>query len=118
MQNLDIIRSHNPAFVLILAGDHVYKMDYGPMLAAHVENEADMTVGCIEAACERRRRLGSWRVDEDYRVGEFAEKPNHPKAMPDEPGVSLVSMGIYVFSTAVLYDELTRDSRRIDSLQS
>ncbi|WP_370257152.1 glucose-1-phosphate adenylyltransferase [Marinobacter nauticus] len=111
LQNLDIIRSHQPEYVLILAGDHVYKMDYGTMLAAHVEQEADITVGCIEVPVEEASAFGVMSVDEDLRITEFEEKPAHPKAMPGKPGTALVSMGIYVFSTKVLFDELLRDHK-------
>ncbi|WP_286816804.1 glucose-1-phosphate adenylyltransferase [Marinobacter sp. UBA3607] len=109
LQNLDIIRSHNPEYVLILAGDHVYKMDYGTMLAAHVEQEADVTVGCIEVPLEDARAFGVMSVDDKLRITEFVEKPDNPKPMPGQPGKALASMGIYVFSTKILFDELLRD---------
>ena len=108
-QNLDIIRIHNPRFVLVLAGDHIYKMDYGAMLAAHVENAADITVGCIEVSCEKAREFGVMGVDASNRIYSFAEKPQDPKPMPGKPDVSLCSMGIYVFNTAFLYELLIRD---------
>ncbi|MET4024821.1 glucose-1-phosphate adenylyltransferase [Marinobacter sp. MBR-99] len=111
LQNLDIIRSHEPEYVLILAGDHVYKMDYGTMLAAHVEREADITVGCIEVPIEDAPAFGVMSVDEELRITEFEEKPAMPKAMPGQPGKALASMGIYVFSTRVLFDELLRDHK-------
>lgn len=109
LQNLDIIRSHAPEYVLILAGDHVYKMDYGTMLAAHVEKDADITVGCIEVAVADASAFGVMSVDSDLRITEFVEKPEHPRAMPGQPGKALASMGIYVFRTQVLFDELMRD---------
>lgn len=109
LQNLDIIRSHMPEYVLILAGDHIYKMDYGTMLAAHVENDADITVGCIEVPIEEASAFGVMSVDEDLTITEFVEKPENPKPMPGRPGKALASMGIYVFSTQVLFDELMRD---------
>ncbi|MDX1552696.1 MAG: glucose-1-phosphate adenylyltransferase [Marinobacter sp.] len=109
LQNLDIIRSHMPEYVLILAGDHIYKMDYGTMLAAHVENDADITVGCIEVPLEEASAFGVMSVDEEFRITEFVEKPEKPRPMPGRPGKALASMGIYVFSTQVLFDELTRD---------
>ena len=77
-QNIDIIRTHKPEFVLILAGDHIYKMDYGTMLAAHVEAEADITVGCIEVPLDEARAFGVMAVDEENRIIEFAEKPDQP----------------------------------------
>ncbi|WP_420193946.1 glucose-1-phosphate adenylyltransferase [Marinobacter sp. GH_1] len=111
LQNLDIIRSHEPEYVLILAGDHVYKMDYGTMLAAHVENEADITVGCIEVPIEDATAFGVMSVDDELRITEFVEKPAVPKAMPGQPDKALASMGIYVFSTRILFDELLRDHK-------
>lgn len=111
LQNLDIIRSHNPEYVLILAGDHIYKMDYGTMLAAHVESDADITVGCIEVPVDEASAFGVMSVDDELRVTEFLEKPEHPKAMPGQSDKALASMGIYVFSTQVLFDELTRDQK-------
>lgn len=114
-QNLDIIRTHDPAHVLILAGDHIYKMDYGPMLAAHAENEADLTVGCIEVELERARAFGVMGVGADHRVRSFTEKPDQPAPMPDKPDKALASMGIYIFNTAFLYEQLIKDA---DSPQS
>jgi glucose-1-phosphate adenylyltransferase len=109
-QNIDIIRTHNPEFVLILAGDHVYKMDYGSMLAAHVEDEADITVGCMEVPLEDAHAFGVMAVDRDHRIIEFAEKPENPTPMPGSEDQSLASMGIYIFRTEVLIEELLRDA--------
>ncbi|KAA1189159.1 glucose-1-phosphate adenylyltransferase [Pseudohalioglobus sediminis] len=109
-QNIDIIRAHNPEYVLILAGDHIYKMDYGTMLAAHVESGADVTVGCIEVPLEEASAFGVMAIDEDGRIVEFAEKPAQPPAMPGQPDKALASMGIYVFSRDALIDELIRDA--------
>lgn len=109
-QNLDIIRRHRPAHVLILAGDHIYKMDYGPMVARHVESGADMTVGCIEVDVERARAFGVMSVAKDGRVLRFAEKPPHPESMPGNPNVALASMGIYVFNPDFLYEQLIKDA--------
>ncbi|HHQ41535.1 MAG TPA: glucose-1-phosphate adenylyltransferase, partial [Chromatiales bacterium] len=78
-QNLDIIRGHNPSYVLILAGDHIYKMDYGAMIAHHVEREADLTVGCIEVPLDKARAFGVMSVDDEGRIVRFAEKPEHPE---------------------------------------
>jgi glucose-1-phosphate adenylyltransferase len=114
-QNLDIIRQHDPAFVLILAGDHIYKMDYGSMLAAHVENEADVTVGCIEVPVEEARAFGVMAIDGQDRITEFAEKPENPRPLPGDASRALASMGIYVFSTRVLFDELARDRADAES---
>ncbi len=96
-QNLDIIRTHKPEYVLILAGDHVYKMDYGPMIAQHANSGADMTVGCIEVAVSDARAFGVLSVDTEGRVTEFDEKPSAPHPIPGMPGRALASMGIYVF---------------------
>jgi glucose-1-phosphate adenylyltransferase len=109
-QNIDIIRTHKPEFVLILAGDHIYKMDYGTMLAAHVEAEADITVGCIEVPTDEARAFGVMEVDADNRIIRFAEKPDQPTPMPGRDDVALASMGIYIFRTEVLIDELLRDA--------
>ena len=114
-QNIDIIRTHKPEFVLILAGDHIYKMDYGGMLVAHVEAEADITVGCIEVPIEDARAFGVMAVDENNRIVEFAEKPEHPAPMPGREDVALASMGIYIFRTEVLIEELLRDADETDS---
>jgi glucose-1-phosphate adenylyltransferase len=109
-QNLDIIRIHQPEFVLILAGDHIYKMDYGPMIAHHVEKNADLTVGCIEVPLERARAFGVMTVAEDGRVTEFMEKPESPTPAPGSSDMALASMGIYIFNTAFLYEQLIKDA--------
>ncbi len=109
-QNLDIIRTHQPEFVLILAGDHIYKMDYGSMIAHHVEKNADLTVGCIEVPIERARAFGVMTVEEDGRVAEFIEKPETPAPIPGSPDIALASMGIYIFNTAFLYEQLIKDA--------
>ncbi len=109
-QNIDIIRGHDPAYVLLLAGDHIYKMDYGPMIAAHVESEADMTVGCMEVPLERARDFGVMSVDANGKVLGFKEKPAQPEPMPGQDDMALASMGIYVFNTVFLYEQLIRDA--------
>jgi len=109
-QNLDIIRNHNPDYVLVLAGDHIYRMDYGTMIAHHVENGADMTVGCIEVDLETAKEFGVMGVDDEGRVLEFAEKPSNPKSIPGREGTALASMGIYVFNTGFLYEQLIKDA--------
>ncbi len=115
LQNIDIIRRHDPEFILILAGDHVYKMDYGSMLAAHVETGADATVGCIDVPLEDASAFGVMSVDGDWRITEFTEKPAHPQPMPSDPTRALASMGIYVFNTRLLFDELERDAARAET---
>jgi len=109
-QNLDILRNHDPRFVLVLAGDHVYKMDYGPMLAYHAEQNADMTVGCIEVPLGEASAFGVMSVGPDNRVTQFLEKPAQPEAMPGAPELALASMGIYVFNTDFLYEQLIKDA--------
>ena len=109
-QNLDILRIYKPEYVLILAGDHVYKMDYGEMLAFHVQSEADMTVACIEVPRQEASAFGVMRVDDEGRVIEFVEKPADPPTIPGQPDRSLCSMGIYVFNAAFLFEQLVRDA--------
>jgi len=109
-QNLDILRVYKPEYVLILAGDHIYKMDYGEMVANHVRNEADMTVACIEVPTAEASAFGVMAANNEGRVVEFVEKPENPPAMPDKPGTSLCSMGIYVFNAAFLFEQLVRDA--------
>jgi glucose-1-phosphate adenylyltransferase len=109
-QNLDIIRNHNPEYVLILAGDHIYQMDYGTMIARHVETGADMTVGCIEVDIDRSRGFGVMAVDADGRIREFLEKPSDPPTIPGRDDVVLASMGIYVFNRDFLFEQLIRDA--------
>ncbi len=109
-QNLDIIRNHGPEYVLILAGDHIYKMDYGAMLAAHVEKQADVTVGCIEVPLEQAHAFGVMEVDAEDRVQEFQEKPAEPKAKIGRPDAALCSMGIYIFNKDFLFEQLIKDA--------
>ncbi len=102
-QNLDIIRLHRPRHVLVLAGDHIYKMDYGPMIAYHVENKADITVGVVEVPREQAARaFGVMTVDTSNRVLRFAEKPAEPDGIPGREHMALGSMGIYVFNARLL----------------
>jgi len=92
-QNLDIIRTHKPTYVLVLGGDHIYKMDYGPMLAEHVEVSADVSIACTEVDTEvAAGTFGVVVVDDDYRVICFEEKPEHPTEIPGKPGRVLVSL--------------------------
>ncbi|MBL0037993.1 MAG: glucose-1-phosphate adenylyltransferase [Nitrosomonadales bacterium] len=109
-QNLDIMRDTNPDYVLILAGDHVYKMDYGKLLATHVEKQADMTVACIEVPIKDATGFGVMGVDTESRVVNFNEKPDHPTPIPGNPNLALASMGVYVFNTRFLYEQLVRDA--------
>jgi glucose-1-phosphate adenylyltransferase len=109
-QNLDIIDVYNPKYVVILAGDHVYKMDYGQMVAAHVESGASMTVGCIEVSLEEARGFGVMSVDQSMKVTEFSEKPQNPDPIPGKPDEALASMGIYVFDRESLFKVLKEDA--------
>jgi glucose-1-phosphate adenylyltransferase len=109
-QNIDIIRNHDPEFVLILAGDHVYKMDYGAMLAAHVDAQADITIGCIEVPAEEASAFGVMGVDEQGRVRTFTEKPKKPDSIPGNPDMALCSMGIYIFNKDFLIEQLIKDA--------
>jgi len=114
-QNLDIIRSHSPDHVLILAGDHIYKMDYGAMLAQHDESKADVTVGCIEMPIEQASEFGVMGVNDNLRIHSFVEKPKNPELMPGKEDEALCSMGIYIFNTELLFELLIRDADTEDS---
>ena len=107
---MDILRSYKPDYVLILAGDHVYKMDYGEMLASHVRNQADMTVACLEVPIEEAKSFGVMSVNEEDRVVSFSEKPLVPTPIPGHTDRALASMGIYVFNTAFMLEQLIRDA--------
>ncbi|OAM53061.1 glucose-1-phosphate adenylyltransferase [Methylovorus sp. MM2] len=109
-QNLDILRQTNAAFVLVLAGDHIYKMDYGQMLAAHVRNNADMTIACVNVPLNEAKEFGVVRVDEQDRIVDFKEKPESPDPIPGNPDQAFASMGIYVFNASFLYEQLIRDA--------
>lgn len=110
-QNLDIIRTHGPDQVLVLAGDHVYKMDYGPLLAWHSKKQADMTVCCMPVPlAEAAGQLGVMTVDETGRIIGFEEKPEQPAPIPGDPDHCMASMGNYVFNTAFLYEQVIKDA--------
>ncbi len=114
-QNLDIIRLHDPEYVLILAGDHIYKMDYGTMIAYHVEHGADMTVGCMEVPLDDARAFGVMSVDAAGQVVKFTEKPLNPEPIPGRAEMALASMGIYIFNTKFLYEQLIKDADKSNS---
>jgi glucose-1-phosphate adenylyltransferase len=109
-QNIDILRRHRRKYVLVLAGDHVYKMDYTRMLADHVVSGAVMTVACVEAPLADANQFGVMSVDGNWRVSAFDEKPARPAPMPGHADRALVSMGVYVFDEAFLYEQLIRDA--------
>ena len=108
-QNIDILRSHKPEYVLILGGDHIYKMDYSKLLADHVDKSADMTVACIDVPLESASGFGVVSVDGDWRITNFIEKPARPTPIPGQPAHALASMGVYVFNASFLYEQLIRD---------
>jgi len=109
-QNLDVIRRRRPQYVLILSGDHIYKMDYGRMLAQHAQTEADLTVACVDVPLAEASSFGVMAADEHGRITAFAEKPQNPPAIPDRPDRALASMGVYVFNADFLYEQLVRDA--------
>ncbi len=114
-QNMDLIRSHRPTHVLVLAGDHIYKMDYGPMIAYHVEKGADITVGVVQVPREQARGFGVMTTTEWNRIIKFAEKPANPDPIPGREDIALASMGIYVFNTRLLEKLLSADSENRES---
>jgi glucose-1-phosphate adenylyltransferase len=109
-QNIECIRAHQPEYVLILAGDHIYKMDYGPMLAHHVASKAQVTIGCLEVPLAEADQFGVVEMDSSTRIHSFIEKSPQPKAMPGKPDRALASMGIYVFNARFLLDILRQDA--------
>ncbi len=110
-QNLDIIHAHGPDYVLVLAGDHIYKMDYVLMIAQHLQHDADVTIGCVEVPPDQASEFGLMGVDEGYRVTDFVEKPANPGPHLTPEGYALASMGIYLFSTELVTELLRRDAR-------
>jgi len=114
-QNIDIIDSYDIDYVVILAGDHIYKMDYEVMLREHVENNADVTVGCLTVDRAEASAFGVMRVDHSGRITDFVEKPDNPPTMPDDPTKSLASMGIYVFRWKFLRQLLMDDANDTSS---
>ncbi|HEX7080512.1 MAG TPA: glucose-1-phosphate adenylyltransferase [Gammaproteobacteria bacterium] len=110
-QNLDIIEQHRPETVLVLAGDHVYKMDYGPLIAFHKETRADLTIGGVQVPTSQAHEFGVMSVDAGHRVIGFDEKPMNPRSMPGREGVALASMGIYVAEPGFLRERLERNAR-------
>jgi glucose-1-phosphate adenylyltransferase len=109
-QNIDIIEGYGARFIVVLAGDHIYKMDYEFMLQQHVDQRADVTIGCLEMPRSESSGFGIMHVDDKDVIQSFLEKPADPPAMPGKPDKSLASMGIYVFDAKFLFDELMRDA--------
>jgi len=114
-QNIDIIASYSPKYMVILAGDHIYKMDYELMLQQHVNSGADVTVGCLVVPRKDATAFGVMHVDENDVITSFLEKPKDPPSIPGDPGHALASMGIYVFDTEFLFEQLRRDAADPDS---
>ena len=114
-QNLEFLRRQDARIIVILAGDHIYKMDYSRMIDEHVARRADMTIGCVEVPVAEATQLGVMAVDERFHVTGFQEKPAEPQSMPGLPGTALGSMGLYVFNADFLYEQLIRDADDADS---
>ncbi|TAN49594.1 MAG: glucose-1-phosphate adenylyltransferase [Methylococcaceae bacterium] len=114
-QNLDIVRKNAPDYVLILGGDHIYKMDYRKLLADHVARSADLTIACIDMPLADAGRFGVMSVDKNWKITDFQEKPEHPVPIPNRPDRALVSMGIYVFNAGFLFDILAQDAQNCAS---
>lgn len=114
-QNLDIIYRHEPEYVVILGGDHIYTMDYSLMLQQHVDAGADLTIGCIEVPKEEAKAFGVMSVDENFTITRFTEKPDDPETIPGNPDMALASMGIYVFSMDFLTKMLIEDAENKNS---
>lgn len=115
-QNLDLIREHDPEHILILAGDHIYKMDYGPMIAFHSENNADITVGVIQVPLHEATGFGVMSLDAEHRVVRFDEKPVNPQSVPGNPEAAMASMGTYVFDRDFLIKTLEADAADPESV--
>jgi glucose-1-phosphate adenylyltransferase len=110
-QNLDIIQEQKPNYVVVLAGDHVYKMDYRDMLSEHINKGADMSVACLEVSKKEATQYGVMKVDKNNWIQNFVEKPACPECITDKPDLFMASMGIYIFSTQFLYRKLLEDSQ-------
>ncbi len=109
-QNIYAIEKERPKYLIILAGDHIYKMDYHAMLQYHKEKNADLTIGALRVDCESAKEFGVMQVDTDQRIIGFQEKPNQPRPIPNDPGHALASMGIYIFNTHFLFEQLCKDA--------
>src|SRR5260370_26405815 len=114
-QNIYSIEKANPRYVLILAGDHIYKMDYGDMIRAHIDHGADLTIGCISVPRRNAAHFGIMHVDGQDRLRGFQEKPRQAAGLPDDPEYALGSMGIYVFTARPMYELRCQDATHPDS---
>lgn len=110
-QNLENIRQFDPQHVLVLAGDHIYRMDYKYFLHDHLNHDADMTIACLEVPRTAARGFGIAQVDAHGRIQAFVEKPQDPPGLPDHPDMALASMGIYLFKAGFLFTELMKDAQ-------
>lgn len=109
-QNIYALEQERPKHVVILAGDHIYKMDYSKLVASHEENNADLTIAALQVSLEEATQFGVMQVDAENRIIGFEEKPAEPKPVPGDPDHALASMGIYVFNAHFLFDELCKDA--------
>lgn len=109
-QNMDLLREIDPTYILVLAGDHVYKQDYSKMLAQHIERRAEATVACVEVPIGLASSFGVVKVDENEQIVEFMEKPANPASIPGNPEIAFASMGIYIFNADFLFQQLIRDA--------
>ncbi len=114
-QNIYVIEKANPKYIVILAADHIYKMDYSEMIRLHIERGSDLTIGCIPVPVGEANQFGILDVDASDRITTFVEKPEHPPEINGNPGHSLASMGIYVFTAASLFELLFEDAARKNS---
>src|SRR5436190_7168964 len=114
-QNIYNIEQYNPDYILILSGDHIYKMDYAELIREHIHAEADVTIGCSPVPLAEGDQFGIMHIDSQHRVLDFKEKPRHPEPMPDDSTRCLASMGIYVFNAGFLFEQLCRDATQTDS---
>lgn len=114
-QNIYVIEKANPKYIVILAADHIYKMDYSEMIRLHIERGSDLTIGCIPVPVGEANQFGVLDVDANDRITTFVEKPEHPPEIVGNPGFSLGSMGIYVFTAASLFELLFEDAARKNS---
>lgn len=115
LQNIDILRTRKPEHILILAGDHIYKMDYAAMLIDHIEKNAALTIGCLEVSLKEASAFGVIDIDENRRVRAFIEKPANPPVMPGRTDTALASMGIYIFNADFLWEQLLNDDENPNS---
>ncbi len=114
-QNIYSIEKEDPRYVMILAGDHIYKMDYGDMIRTHLDRKADLTIGCIPVPLQEGMHFGLMEVDGQDRVIKFREKPLNPAPLPDDPNHCLASMGIYIFTARLMYELLCQDATHAES---